>query len=285
MPVLHADIRAKRARCFSGLPPLNNADQGIRTVPPPAARHWWFLYADEYKKHPSPPAFDAFCPALVPAIHRERPGEIRQEADRTGSRIPQVTQRHLQIRNPAARFAPVGAPVKLNPVAADYSSVPPLVTLHCVHDAACVFCSGPRPPAGKPVPHAEHPQHAARQNGATANIPTKPRLTGNVPLQAGFCRCHYRLCFRSRIEKNGGFHAVRDDFRAANRQTVSHRADILTVQCFSTTSSRSFLLFRRLRGWDCQHHLCRCRAGCTGIRHPTVGASGMKFISCSWPCN
>ena len=37
------------------------------------------------------------------------------------------------------RFAPVGAPVVLNPVAADYSSVPPLVTLHCVHDAACVL--------------------------------------------------------------------------------------------------------------------------------------------------
>ncbi|GCJ56936.1 hypothetical protein BvCmsL71A_00301 [Escherichia coli] len=99
--VLHADIQAKRARCFSGLPPLNNADQeSERFHHPPHGTGGSFMLMN-IKSILHYLAFDAFCPALVPAIHRERPGEIRQEADRTGSRIPQVTQRHLQIRNPA----------------------------------------------------------------------------------------------------------------------------------------------------------------------------------------
>ena len=100
--VLHADIQAKRARCLSGLPPLNNADQKAERLhhPPHGTGGPFMLMNIKSILHHL--ALDAFCPALVPAIHRERPGEIRQETDRTGRWIPQVTQRHLQIRNPAA---------------------------------------------------------------------------------------------------------------------------------------------------------------------------------------
>lgn len=37
-------------------------------------------------------------------IDPQNSSQIIAEADRAGSRIPQVTQRHLQIRNPAARL-------------------------------------------------------------------------------------------------------------------------------------------------------------------------------------
>ena len=112
-----------------------------------------------------------------------------------------------------------------------------------------VFCSGPHPPAAKPVPHAALLNMQGGKDGATANIPTKPRLTGDVLLQAGFCRCHYRLCFRPRIEKMvastryGMISALRTVRRSATGRTFS------PFRAFSTTSSRSFLLFRRLRGW------------------------------------
>ncbi len=112
--VLHADIQAKRARCF---PVCHHSIMRIRNPNGSTTRrrHWWFLYADEYKKHPSLPGVDAFCPALVPAIHRERPGEIGRKL--TG----QVAGFHKSRSGTCSqksryRFAPVGAPVKLNPV-------------------------------------------------------------------------------------------------------------------------------------------------------------------------
>lgn len=77
--VLHADVQAKRARCFSGLPPLNNADQKAERLhhPPHGTGGPFMLMNIKSILHYL--AFDAFCPAFVPAIHRERPGEIRQE--------------------------------------------------------------------------------------------------------------------------------------------------------------------------------------------------------------
>ena len=96
--VLHTNVQAKRARCFSGLPPLNNAVQEAERLHHPphgTGGSFMLMYIKSILYHL---AFDAFRPS----IHRERPGEIRQETDRTGCRIPQVTKRHLQIRNPAA---------------------------------------------------------------------------------------------------------------------------------------------------------------------------------------
>ncbi|EHC44029.1 hypothetical protein LTSEALA_0820 [Salmonella enterica subsp. enterica serovar Alachua str. R6-377] len=116
-------------------------------------------------------------------------------------------------------------------------------------------------------------------NGAAADITSQPRLTGDVLLQAGFCRRHNRLRFRPRIKKNGSLHPVRYDLRTTNRQTVSHRAYTLTVQGFLNHIQQIFYCCTiTLPAQYGKYHLCRSRTGCAGICHTSVRTSGVKFI-------
>ncbi len=90
---------------------------------------------------------------------------------------------------------------------------------------------------GTSAPHAGRALHVQRGKYAAEIITSQTRLTGDVPLQAGFCRHHNELPFRPRIKKNSSLHPVRYDLRTTNRPGVSHRAYTLTVQGFSTTSA------------------------------------------------
>ena len=259
MPWSCADIQTKRARCLSGLPPLNNAGSESRTAPPPAAWHWWSLYADEYKSILHHLALDAFCPALVPAI-QENAGQIRQ------NRSGQVAGFHKSRSGTCGsksrcRFAPVPAlPVVLDPVAADYSSVPPLVTRSTAYMVPPVFVQD-HPPEEKPAPRCTLNMQGGK-DGATANIPTKTRLTGDVlwgwllplPLPA-LLPVGDRKMVASRDA--GMISALRTVRRSATGQ------DVLTVQSFFHHVQRVFSAVPSpFAAKDSQHHLCRCRAGC-----------------------
>ncbi len=103
-----------------------------------------------------------------------------------------------------------------------------------------VFCSGPHPPAASQL-HTLHTLNMqGGKDGATANIPGQDASDWRCTSADWLLPLPLPALLPVPDRENGGFHAVRDDFCAANRQTVSHRADVLTVQGFSTTSSKSF---------------------------------------------
>ncbi|VAM17099.1 Uncharacterised protein [Enterobacter hormaechei] len=159
--VLHPNIQAKRARCLTCLPPFNDADQKaerLHNTPHSAGCAFVLMDIERILHHA---ALDALRPAFVPAVNGKSPRQIRQKADRTRCRVPQVAQRHLQIGNAAAGLRQSALKRRrtrrkqaIHPCPRWLRSIP--------YRMPPASYPAPHPPAGRPAPHAGRPQHAAR---------------------------------------------------------------------------------------------------------------------------